>query len=244
MATALMEATRLDFRRSRWEYFSPVQPLDLLTMLNLAAPEWNTVVRTLAALLDPENYRIVKALVNGDNKDLLESLNLLLKYFRLLEMEHTIDLAIRVVFRVSLYSSAMKFAQQGFENPYTPDEFSRGMQTLSERFEDELRLRLFFTLSPNRMGYYRKSDLFGESVAEKFPGASLDIEEAGNCYALDRLADCCAFAKLAPQTNTRSSAKYRGNEEDRRVVSALKTGTMLSCEEFSLPRDSMHRPRF
>ena len=64
------------------------------------------------------------------------------------------------------------------------------MEVFAERFEDELRLRLFFALSPSRIEYFRKPELFGESVAEKFPGASLDIEEAGNCYALDRLTAC------------------------------------------------------
>ena len=48
MATATLETTGLDFGRSRWEYFSPEQPLEIpLTMLNIAAPEWNKLSEPL-----------------------------------------------------------------------------------------------------------------------------------------------------------------------------------------------------
>jgi hypothetical protein len=37
---------------------------------------------------------------------------------------------------------------------------------------------------------YRKPDLFGEAVSRNFPSASVDIEEAGSCYALGRYTAC------------------------------------------------------
>jgi hypothetical protein len=55
MATATIETTGLDVCRSGWEYFSP-EPIDLLTMLKLAAPEWNKVVIIPAQLQNPKDY--------------------------------------------------------------------------------------------------------------------------------------------------------------------------------------------
>ena len=189
MATATLETTGLDFRRSRWEYFTP-EPLDLLTMLSLAAPEWNKVVKLLDELQNPKDYRTVKALTEGDNGTLSECLHLILKYCRTLEMAQTLSYATEISIQVSIQSAGRRDPGPNFEDLYTPKEFAQDMVILANRFEDELRLRIFFTLQPTRMDYYRKSELFGELVAEKFSGASLDVEEAGNCYALDRLTAC------------------------------------------------------
>jgi hypothetical protein len=190
MATATLETTGLDFRRSRWEYFSPEKPLDLLTMLSLAAPEWTKVVKLLDELQNPRDYRTTRALTNGDRGDLFECLKLILKYCDALDMEHTVSYIREIIVRVGIQSAGRQAPVPNFEDLYTPKEFAQDMAILAKRFEDELRLRIFFTLTPIRMGYYRKSELFGELVAEKFPGASLDVEEAGNCYALDRLTAC------------------------------------------------------
>jgi hypothetical protein len=226
MATGVMETTRLDFQRSRWEYFSPIKPLDLLTMLNLAAPEWNKVLLALTNLQDPEYHCTAKAFTTGDNRQLLDTLEMIFKYCDLLEMTHTKGYAKEIIFKVSLYSSGLKYAAPDFQNPYPASEFARDIEILAKRFEDELELRIFYALSSTRMPYYGKSELFGELVAEKFPNASLDIEEAGNCYALDRLTACVFHLMRVVERGLRALAKAMNivmtNENWGRILDAIE----------------------
>jgi len=57
---------------------------------------------------------------------------------------------------------------------------------LHNRFYDALRRTLCFILPSDRAVFYRNSQLFGVAVAERFAAATLDIEEAGKCLALQR----------------------------------------------------------
>src|SRR5207245_7948003 len=57
---------------------------------------------------------------------------------------------------------------------------------LSERIRDDLQARLFLWIPPERSRFYSQKKLFGKLVADKFPQASEDIEEAGKCLALGR----------------------------------------------------------
>jgi hypothetical protein len=159
-------------------------------MLRLAAPEWNKVVRTLAELQNPRDYRVRKALVEGENEDLLEALKFILGYVRGMELRQSEIYATGILARTCIYSSGLKDPQPRFVNLYRPAEFARDMKVLAERLEDELQARVFLAIPPLKLQYFRKAELFGELVAEKFTGATLDIEEAGNCYVLERLTAC------------------------------------------------------
>lgn len=61
---------------------------------------------------------------------------------------------------------------------------------IRERIEDELAGRHFYYVPSGQMAYYQQPDLFGPTVSSKFPEAMADIEEAGNCYALNRSTAC------------------------------------------------------
>lgn len=50
--------------------------------------------------------------------------------------------------------------------------------------EDELSLRLFFQVSPEKAAIYQRTEPFGSEVDDCFPSASFDIAEANKCYAL------------------------------------------------------------
>lgn len=76
----------------------------------------------------------------------------------------------------------------------TPDleykSLSEPLRQLHSRIRDELQLNLFMAIPRARAGYYEKTDPFGLAVSTKFPSASYDIQEAGNCLATGRYTAC------------------------------------------------------
>ncbi|HXZ01489.1 MAG TPA: hypothetical protein VEI03_15950 [Stellaceae bacterium] len=70
------------------------------------------------------------------------------------------------------------------------ERLQRDVLHLYQRFKDELDAQKFLHVSPERIQYYRKKQLFGPEVAGKFPEAREDIENAGNCYALGQPTAC------------------------------------------------------
>jgi len=57
---------------------------------------------------------------------------------------------------------------------------------------DELREMTCFSLEGEDERLYRAQTIFGETVADRFPSASVDVEEASRCLALGR-ATACVF---------------------------------------------------
>jgi hypothetical protein len=70
------------------------------------------------------------------------------------------------------------------------DELDAKIDSIQSMARNELRQRKFFYVAKERAAFYDNKSLFGEAVAEKFPRATLDIVEAGNCYALERSTAC------------------------------------------------------
>ena len=67
---------------------------------------------------------------------------------------------------------------------------SAPFESLTEIITLEMRAHLFMYVEPSKAPYYSDSDLFGDRVAERFPLAKDDIEEAGKCLALNRGTAC------------------------------------------------------
>jgi hypothetical protein len=58
---------------------------------------------------------------------------------------------------------------------------------LSVTIENELSLRSFFAITPEKAKYYGDDARpFGDSIADAFPSASFDVMESGRCFALGR----------------------------------------------------------
>jgi hypothetical protein len=64
------------------------------------------------------------------------------------------------------------------------------IKDIEQRLMDELEATLFLCIPRERASYYRNTLLFGGSVADAFPEASFDIEEAGKCFATGRGTGC------------------------------------------------------
>ena len=61
---------------------------------------------------------------------------------------------------------------------------------MQARLVDELQDHLVLAIAWNKKDFYGQEQLFGEAVAQRFPDATFDIKEAGNCYAVGRYTAC------------------------------------------------------
>lgn len=61
---------------------------------------------------------------------------------------------------------------------------------LQERIHDDFKNTVLIRIPAERASYYMATSLFGQEVADKFPLAANDIEEAGKCLALGRYTAC------------------------------------------------------
>ena len=61
---------------------------------------------------------------------------------------------------------------------------------------------------------YNKNDAFGESVASAFPSACYDIQEASNCFALDRFTACVMHCMRAIEPAIQALAVKIGAKYD------------------------------
>ena len=66
------------------------------------------------------------------------------------------------------------------------DRLSEEVGHLGRWLDQEIESLTFLFIPKSRLHFYRDTILFGEVVADSFPGASYDIQEAGKCFALGR----------------------------------------------------------
>jgi hypothetical protein len=75
-------------------------------------------------------------------------------------------------------------------NDYTYNKILAMLERLEELFEDELPVVQLKYVQASKVQLYQRIELFGRKVADNFPSASYDIEEAGKCLALERNTAC------------------------------------------------------
>jgi hypothetical protein len=69
---------------------------------------------------------------------------------------------------------------------YTFNDLQGHLDTLSFSFSTELRKRFFFRIEDGHNKYFQNSNLFGLKVNAAFPSCITEIQDAGNCYALEQ----------------------------------------------------------
>jgi hypothetical protein len=84
----------------------------------------------------------------------------------------------------ALYVEQMKAALVSTD--FTVGRYKLMAKVLQGRITDETGLALFMVIPKNKIEFFEKPNLFGQQVADNFPSATLDIEEAGKCYAAGR----------------------------------------------------------
>jgi hypothetical protein len=95
--------------------------------------------------------------------------------------------------RIGLPFSAMyaKRIIEAFESGnFTYGRLSEMSLILQDRIKDESGSRLFLQIPMDKVKHYESLALFGAEVEANFAAASLDIEEAGKCYACNRSTAC------------------------------------------------------
>ena len=70
------------------------------------------------------------------------------------------------------------------------DAVHNGIQNVSERFHDDLAGLVFLYLPGDKLAYYQKAELFGDTFKFNFPTANTEVIEAGNCFAFGRNTAC------------------------------------------------------
>jgi HEPN domain-containing protein len=121
-------------------------------------------------------------------------------------------------------------------------EISRELNELEIAVYADLSRRTFSYLEDTAEPYYEQSELFGSTVAKRFPKAAYDIREAGSCYSTGRYTACVfhlmralehALRELARRLKVPFPSKFEGKTwgkligdiEDEIQKIILKPGT-------------------
>jgi len=83
-------------------------------------------------------------------------------------------------------------------------------QEIGRTFRRELSTITFYHINPAHRGLLEAEQLFGPKVAEKYPMAQYDIEEAGNCLALQRPTACVMHLMRVLEIGLQSLAREFG----------------------------------
>jgi hypothetical protein len=76
--------------------------------------------------------------------------------------------------------------QEDLLDTYTGLQIGSAIEELAERFHDEMQTITFLYVKAEKLKYFEKESAFGAKVHEGFPSAEYDIQEAANCFALNR----------------------------------------------------------
>lgn len=97
-----------------------------------------------------------------------------------------------------------------YDDKNSHGQFLAAVKELESRIMDEMDARLYFCLDDDSVRYYDAKNAFGDDVAAAFPSATLDIEEAGNCLALNRYTACVLHLMRAMEPVVYAVAKSIG----------------------------------
>lgn len=95
------------------------------------------------------------------------------------------------------------------ENPDN-QMISYGLDNLTGRIIDELRLSTVFLMPRMSGDYYSNPNPFGDEVFNNFSSASFDIEEAGKCFALGRYTACVMHLQRVMEVGLKAYGAYLG----------------------------------
>ncbi|HUB80991.1 MAG TPA: hypothetical protein VMB03_19435, partial [Bryobacteraceae bacterium] len=90
-----------------------------------------------------------------------------------------------------LHSSQLAKQVEDFVGQLDNDATERMAAMLGVTVENELSLRMFFAISPEKARFYGdNAEPFGSDVANAFPSTLFDASEANRCFALGRNTAC------------------------------------------------------
>jgi hypothetical protein len=78
----------------------------------------------------------------------------------------------------------------GIADSASPEEIPAEIEQLERRFDEETEALKIFHVPTDKIGFYNRTDHFGDEFKTNFPQANAEIIEAGNCFAFDRFTSC------------------------------------------------------
>ncbi len=90
----------------------------------------------------------------------------------------------------SMRRQALRIAKSA--DKWSSKEIHDAIRELRTRFDEETEALKLFYIPIEKISFYNKTDLFGETFKASFPTANAEVIEAGNCFAFDRFT-ACAF---------------------------------------------------
>jgi len=123
-------------------------------------------------------------------------------------------------------SKEIKRAKVEHRDGSVVDRLKTDLIRLYKRFEDELQDRRFFYVSPEYARYYGQESAFGPGVEEKFPEAAEDVENAGDCLALNQGTACVFHLMRAMEVVVRRLARRFSLPTGLDVTWVVLTGNM------------------
>ena len=88
----------------------------------------------------------------------------------------------------STMQGAMRF-ERNLKNA-SSEQVDKDVDSLFERFQDEIVDLVFFYLPADKQEYYQRTEIFGDAFKVNFPTANMEIIEAANCFAFGRNTAC------------------------------------------------------
>lgn len=80
---------------------------------------------------------------------------------------------------------------------------------MRNRIQDELQNVYYFQVDQKEVQFYGQKQLFGQQAANKFKDAAYDIENAGNCLALQQPTACVLHLMRAMEVALRTLGAHR-----------------------------------
>ncbi len=94
------------------------------------------------------------------------------------------------------------------------NRFARDVFEVQIRMIDELEARTLFLMSPEEAKYF-SGNQFAQVVAERFPDATFDMDEAGKCYATERATACVFHLMRVTEYALQAIGKLLGMTDQR-----------------------------
>jgi hypothetical protein len=113
-------------------------------------------------------------------------------------------------------------------NTTSPERLHENIKSLRYLIKKELTKQSFLFMPQDDAKWYKKEDLFGPEVSNKFRDAVRDIKEAGNCYATGLDTACVFHLMRVAEYGLRALARERGVKWESKLLEYAQWGAIIA----------------
>lgn len=208
--------------------------VSLLDLLRFAAKDWNQIIRDMDSLSSLVG-KVVYDVALGHRDEVTQPLERIVALCKKLGLDLSAVYAARLVAVVTTTPSLTEHlgGASGGREPLKAEDFVRHVSVLRERIDDELGGREFFALAAERTEYFETPNLFGTEVATAFPATTVDIEEAGKCFALGRYTACVFHLMRVVEHGLHALADYLSVPHDFKTWDPIIKKMRTEVDDYS-----------